>query len=176
MPLPAPLGGNTRHEVESMNYKAIEVIPEEFYAVINKGGKNYHFTIWNNACAIKHFEKWGEKSSIDIIREIGQSAYIGTLAYWMLSDEEKKDFLDAEDFNKKVEPYYAGKSDLDTKVLKAMAIGFIPAESKEEAAASTARFSAVSETKARAIYGKAPKGNGNVGKRHTRVKSKTNTN
>ena len=63
MPLPAPLGGNTRHEVESMNYKAIEVIPEEFYAVINKGGKNYHFTIWNNACAIKHFEKRQEKHS-----------------------------------------------------------------------------------------------------------------
>jgi hypothetical protein len=158
-----------------MNYKAIEVIPEEFYAVINSSGKNYHFTIWNNACAIRHFEKWGEKPPIDIIREIGQAAYIGTLAFWLLADEEKKDFAGVDDFNKKIEPHYAKKSDLDTKVLKSMSIGFIPAESKEEAAASTARFSQVSETKARTIYDTAPKGNRYVRPRHTRNKSKNDT-
>ena len=158
-----------------MDYKAIEIVPEEFFAVINKGGKNYHFTIWTNACAIKHFNKWGDKSPVDIIREIGQAAYIGTLAYWLLSEEEKKDFLDEDDFNKKIEPYYAGKSDLDTKVLRAMSIGLVPAESPEEAAASTARFSAIPETKARAIYNKAPKG-GNDRKRNIKPKPKTNAN
>jgi hypothetical protein len=159
-----------------MDYKAIEVVPEDFYAVINKGGKNYHFTIWTNAAAIKYFNKWGDKVMGKIIAEVGQAAYIGTIAFWLLSPEDRKDFKDENDFNEKTEPHYAGKADLDTKVLKAMSIGMIPADSNEEAADISARFSEVAESQARGIYSKAPKANWLERFLHIVPKPKTNTN
>ena len=135
-----------------MNYKAIEVIPEDFHAVIDESGKNYHFTQWTNAAAIKHFERWGDKPMGQVIKEIGDAAYLGIIAYWLLAPEDKKDFKDEADFNDRIKPYYYRKSGLEAKILKAMAIGMIPAD--KEGADVTARFSATSESQARAIYRK----------------------
>jgi hypothetical protein len=131
-----------------LQYKPIEVIPEDFFAVINKDGKNYYFTIFHNAAAIKYQAKWGNKSIGEIIAEIGEAALIGTVAYWLLSAEDRKDFKDENDFNEKIQPYYARQSDFNTKVLKAMSIGFIQEEIADKdtgAAADAARFPAGTE-------------------------------
>jgi hypothetical protein len=159
-----------------MKYKAIEVVPEEFYAVINRKGKNYHFTAYTNAVAIKAFAKWGDKSMGAIIAEAGEAAYIGTIAFWLLSPEERKDFKDENDFNEKVEPYYANKADLSGKVLRAMSIGMIPTEDEQEAAISMARFSKTTDTEARGIYRKAAKPNIIERLLHISPKPKTNAN
>ena len=54
-----------------MDYKAIEVLPADFYAVIDETGKNYHFTQWTNSAAIKHFDRWGDKNMELLYRKSG---------------------------------------------------------------------------------------------------------
>ena len=143
-----------------LKYQAIEVIPEDFYAEIDGTGKKYHFTIFTNAASIKYHDKWGDKDLIKIIAEIGQASCIGTLAYWLLAPEHKADFENEEDFNNKLQTYYAKKSDLDTKVLKACAIGFAQSEADDKdtgAAADGGRFQA--GTKDGGADSKTAKGN-----------------
>ena len=157
-----------------MEYKAIELLPADFYAVIDETGKNYHFTQWTNSAAIKHFDRWGDKNMGTVISEIGDAAYLGIIAYWLLAPEEIKDFKDEADFQEKLKPYYYKKSDLENKVLKAMGIGMIP--TTEEGADVTARFSATSESQARGIYRKVARKNWLERFRDTVFKPKTNTN
>ena len=143
-----------------VQYKAIEVIPEDFYAEIDGSGKKYHFTVFTNAASIKYHDKWGDKDLIKIIADIGQAACIGTLAYWLLAPEHKADFESEEDFNNKLQTYYAKKSDLDTKVLKACAIGFAQEDIDDKdkgAAADGARFPA--DVAGGGTGGKTAKGN-----------------
>jgi hypothetical protein len=158
-------------KVEKVEYKAIEVIPEPFNAIINESGKIYQFGLWSNACEVRYFDTWGDKVMGKVISEIGTSRFLSTVAFWMLSDEGKKDFIDAEDFRKKLIPYYTKKSDLESKILKAMAIGTM--QVGEEGADISARFSATPDNAARRIYREAAKDNWLKRFRNFIFKSKT---
>ncbi len=155
-----------------MQYKAIEVIPEGFTAVINSTGKVYHFTVLTNRASILWLHKWGERSMSEIINEIGQNAFIGTMAFWLLTKEDRADFKDEDDFNEKLEPYFAKKADFDTKVLKALAIGQMAIEDGADAEAD--RFH--TEAEARRIYNKAPSQNWFGRLLNLRPKPKTDAN